>query len=48
MDLPKHRSCAPGYRNDARMDVDTFSVYPEIMRKDLDTWRLTRKALTVK
>ena len=25
------------------MDIDTFSVYPEIMRKDLDTWRLTPK-----
>ena len=23
--------------------VDTFSVYPEIVRKDLDTWRLTPK-----
>ena len=25
------------------MDIDTFSVYPEIMRKDLDTWKLTPK-----
>ncbi|NMU84443.1 arginine deiminase, partial [Vibrio parahaemolyticus] len=37
----KHRSCMHLDTVMTHMDVDTFSVYPEIMRKDLDTWRLT-------
>ncbi|EVU08065.1 amidinotransferase family protein, partial [Vibrio parahaemolyticus V-223/04] len=41
IDLPKHRSCMHLDTVMTHMDVDTFSVYPEIMRKDLDTWRLT-------
>jgi arginine deiminase len=24
------------------MDVDTFSVYPEVIRKDVNCWSLTR------
>ncbi|MEZ8825652.1 arginine deiminase [Vibrio amylolyticus] len=43
VDLPKHRSCMHLDTVMTHMDVDTFSVYPEIMRKDLDTWRLTPK-----
>ncbi|MGF1740652.1 arginine deiminase [Vibrio profundum] len=44
IDLPKHRSCMHLDTVMTHMDVDTFSVYPEIMRKDLNTWRLTPKA----
>lgn len=43
IDLPKHRSCMHLDTVMTHMDIDTFSVYPEIMRKDLDTWRLTAK-----
>ncbi|KFI09369.1 arginine deiminase [Vibrio coralliilyticus] len=43
IDLPKHRSCMHLDTVMTHMDIDTFSVYPEIMRKDLDTWRLTPK-----
>ncbi len=43
IDLPKHRSCMHLDTVMTHMDVDTFSVYPEIMRKDLDTWRLKPK-----
>jgi arginine deiminase len=41
IDLPKHRSCMHLDTVMTHMDVDTFSLYPEIMRTDLDTWRLT-------
>ncbi len=41
--LPKHRSCMHLDTVMTHMDVDTFSVYPEVMRKDLATWRLTPK-----
>jgi arginine deiminase len=43
VELPKHRSCMHLDTVMTHMDVDTFSVYPEIMRKDLNTWRLTAK-----
>ncbi|ERB65014.1 arginine deiminase [Vibrio coralliilyticus OCN008] len=43
IDLPKHRSCMHLDTVMTHMDIDTFSVYPEIMRKDLDTWRLIPK-----
>ncbi|OJH75141.1 Arginine deiminase [Vibrio vulnificus] len=43
IELPKHRSCMHLDTVMTHMDVDTFSVYPEIMRKDLHTWRLTPK-----
>ncbi|MFW7524573.1 arginine deiminase [Vibrio ostreicida] len=43
IDLPKHRSCMHLDTVMTHMDIDTFSVYPEIMRKDLDTWSLTPK-----
>ncbi len=39
--LPKHRSCMHLDTVMTHMDVDTFSVYPEIMRNDLETWCLT-------
>ncbi|MDP2575248.1 arginine deiminase [Vibrio penaeicida] len=41
INLPKHRSCMHLDTVMTHMDVDTFSVYPEIMRNDLETWRLT-------
>lgn len=41
IDLPKHRSCMHLDTVMTHMDIDTFSVYPEIMRKDLETWRLS-------
>ncbi|PMH42520.1 arginine deiminase [Vibrio sp. 10N.286.49.B3] len=44
IDLPKHRSCMHLDTVMTHMDIDTFSVYPEIVRPDLDTWRLTPKA----
>ncbi len=44
VDLPKHRSCMHLDTVMTHMDIDTFSVYPEIMRQDLDTWQLTPKA----
>ncbi|WP_117236114.1 arginine deiminase [Vibrio maerlii] len=44
IDLPKHRSCMHLDTVMTHMDIDTFSVYPEIMRQDLDTWQLTPKA----
>ncbi|EGQ9439674.1 TPA: arginine deiminase [Vibrio cholerae] len=43
INLPKHRSCMHLDTVMTHMDVDTFSVYPEVMRKDLPTWRLTPK-----
>ncbi len=41
VNLPKHRSCMHLDTVMTHMDVDTFSVYPEIMRNDLETWCLT-------
>jgi arginine deiminase len=43
IELPKHRSCMHLDTVMTHMDIDTFSVYPEIMRKDLNTWRLSPK-----
>ncbi|WP_038175318.1 MULTISPECIES: arginine deiminase [Vibrio] len=43
IELPKHRSCMHLDTVMTHMDIDTFSVYPEIMRKDLNTWSLTAK-----
>ncbi|CAH0524597.1 arginine deiminase [Vibrio hippocampi] len=44
IDLPKHRSCMHLDTVMTHMDVDTFSVYPEIISSKLDTWRLTPAA----
>ncbi|MFC5076462.1 Arginine deiminase [Vibrio thalassae] len=41
IDLPKHRSCMHLDTVMTHMDIDTFSVYPEIINDKLDTWRLT-------
>ncbi len=42
IDLPKHRSCMHLDTVMTHMDIDTFSVYPEIYLKD-PAWRLTPK-----
>ncbi|MGO1297375.1 MAG: arginine deiminase [Vibrio sp.] len=41
VNLPKHRSCMHLDTVITHIDKNTFSVYPEIMRNDLETWRLT-------
>ncbi|MEZ8144615.1 arginine deiminase [Enterovibrio sp. FF113] len=43
INLPKHRSCMHLDTVMTHMDIDTFSVYPQVMRKDLQSWRLTNK-----
>ncbi|WP_375751461.1 arginine deiminase [Vibrio sp. HN007] len=44
LNLPKHRSCMHLDTVMTHMDIDTFSVYPEIMTSQLDTWQLTPDA----
>lgn len=44
LELPKHRSCMHLDTVMTHLDIDTFSVYPEIMKRDLVTWQLTPKA----
>ncbi|WED21502.1 arginine deiminase [Vibrio sp. JC009] len=44
LNLPKHRSCMHLDTVMTHIDTDTFSVYPEIIRNDLETWHLTPKA----
>lgn len=41
LELPKHRACMHLDTVMTHMDVDTFSVYPEVMRKDIKCWSLT-------
>lgn len=41
LELPKHRSCMHLDTVMTHMDIDTFSVYPEVMRKDIKCWSLT-------
>ncbi|ODS10210.1 arginine deiminase [Vibrio scophthalmi] len=41
VELPKSRSCMHLDTVMTHMDIDTFSMYPEVMRKDLNTWVLT-------
>lgn len=48
VELPKHRSCMHLDTVMTHIDVDTFSIYPEIMRDDLPTWRLSPKNGAVK
>jgi len=43
LNLPKHRSCMHLDTVMTHMDIDTFSVYPEIMSRNLETWSLTPK-----
>ncbi|QIA64292.1 arginine deiminase [Vibrio astriarenae] len=48
IELPKHRSCMHLDTVMTHMDIDTFSMYPEIMRNDLPTWRISPKNGSVK
>ena len=41
MELPKHRSCMHLDTVMTHMREDTFSVYPEVIRKDVQCWSLT-------
>ncbi|MGF1765670.1 arginine deiminase [Aliivibrio kagoshimensis] len=41
MQLPKHRSCMHLDTVMTHMNEDTFSVYPEVVRKDVQCWSLT-------
>ncbi|EAV2405877.1 arginine deiminase [Salmonella enterica] len=41
VELPKHRSCMHLDTVMTHIDVDTFSVYPEVIRKDVKCWTLT-------
>ncbi|MFC1234764.1 arginine deiminase [Vibrio sp. F74] len=41
--LPKHRSCMHLDTVMTHIDIDTFSVYPEIINQNLETWSLTPK-----
>ncbi len=43
LNLPKHRSCMHLDTVMTHMDIDTFSVYPEIINQNLETWRLSPK-----
>ena len=41
MQLPKHRSCMHLDTVMTHMNEDTFSVYPEVVSKDVQCWNLT-------
>jgi arginine deiminase len=41
LNLPKHRSCMHLDTVMTHIDIDTFSVYPEIINNSLETWSLT-------
>ncbi len=41
LELPKHRSCMHLDTVLTHLDVDTFSVHPEVVRKDAQCWTLT-------
>ncbi len=41
LNLPKHRSCMHLDTVMTHIDIDTFSVYPEIINHNLETWSLT-------
>lgn len=43
LNLPKHRSCMHLDTVMTHIDIDTFSVYPEIINQSLETWSLTPK-----
>lgn len=43
LNLPKHRSCMHLDTVMTHIDIDTFSVYPEIINNSLETWSLTPK-----
>ncbi|WP_434356929.1 arginine deiminase [Parasalinivibrio latis] len=41
INLPKHRSCMHLDTVMTHMDIDTFSIYPAVMSRDLQCWSLT-------
>lgn len=41
VELPKHRSCMHLDTVMTHIDIDTFSVYPEVVRPDDNCWTLT-------
>lgn len=41
LELPKHRSCMHLDTVMTHIDIDTFSVYPEVIRHDSQCWTLT-------
>ncbi|EGS9658387.1 arginine deiminase [Salmonella enterica] len=41
VELPKHRSCMHLDTVMTHIDIDTFSVYPEVVRPDVQCWTLT-------
>lgn len=41
LELPKHRSCMHLDTVMTHINVDTFSVYPEVIRQDIQCWTLT-------
>lgn len=41
VELPKHRSCMHLDTVMTHIDIDTFSVYPEVVRSDVQCWTLT-------
>lgn len=41
LELPKHRSCMHLDTVMTHIDIDTFSVYPEVVRNDTQCWTLT-------
>ena len=43
LNLPKHRSCMHLDTVMTHIDINTFSVYPEVINRELETWRLTPK-----
>lgn len=42
--IPKHRACMHLDTVMTHLDIDTFSLYPQIMQRSLDCWSLTPKA----
>ncbi len=44
IELPKHRSCMHLDTVMTQMDIDTFSIYPDVMRTNLPCWQLTPSA----
>lgn len=44
LELPRSRNCMHLDTVLTHMDIDTFSIYPKIMNKDLPCWRITPAA----
>ncbi|NLS13584.1 arginine deiminase [Vibrio sp. SM6] len=43
LSLPKQRACMHLDTVMTQLNHDTFSIYPQVVRRDLETWRLTPK-----